>query len=178
MPAISIPFFPLPFSLGILLLLVALVRLGRRRYGFVYLFVLAIFWVYALMVIGMTLFPIVIDNEVRLPLRINLVPFYIGQPTRFTYMRVLETVANLLMTVPFGLLLPLLRPICPRRFPLVALGLGFGLELAQLLIALLTGNGSFRVTDINDVLLNGLGAMLGYGLFRLIFRRSIQRQRG
>jgi len=173
----SIGFFPLPFSLGMLLLITLL---KRRRNRLVYLFVLSFFWVYMMLVVALTLFPITISGagQFHLPLRINLVPFYMDQPFYFSTLRVMEISANLLMTVPFGLLLPLLVPIRARYFWLVAIGLGLALELTQLLLALLTGNGSFRVTDINDVLLNSAGAMIGYGLFRLFLKRPTQRDNG
>ncbi len=45
--------------------------------------------------------------------------------------------------------------------------MGLGTELSQLLVSLIFVGGPYRGVDINDVLLNVAGVLLGYGLFRL-----------
>lgn len=68
---------------------------------------------------------------------------------------------NVVMFLPFGFLVPLM---CPenRKFWRVTLG-GFGfsllIELSQIL--------SLRGTDIDDLIMNTLGAIIGFLLFRL-----------
>lgn len=93
--------------------------------------------------------------------QINLLPFSdFGEPRFF-----MLSALNILMTVPLGVLLPL----CWRqyqRFPR-ALAAGFltslTIELSQMFC--------FRATDIDDLILNTLGAALGFFLGKLIFGR-------
>lgn len=68
---------------------------------------------------------------------------------------------NLVWFVPFGLLAPQVWPRLrrPSRLAAAAAGLSFGIELGQFLLA--TG-----ATDIDDLLLNTLGAVLGWRLCR------------
>ncbi len=47
----------------------------------------------------------------------------------------------------------------------LALAIGFGFEFFQLVISLVFRSG-FRSIDINDVMLNALGGLTGYALFR------------
>ncbi len=64
------------------------------------------------------------------------------------------------MTIPFGVLYPLLRLLPAQHVPLLALAVGFSTESAQLLTMLLLGS-NYRTVDINDTILNTLGVMLG-----------------
>ena len=68
---------------------------------------------------------------------------------------------NLLWFVPLGFMLPRLRPGCRWYHALAA---GAALSLAMELLQLLLGTG---MPDVDDVLLNALGALLGHELFRL-----------
>jgi glycopeptide antibiotics resistance protein len=79
---------------------------------------------------------------------------------------------NVLTLAPFGFLLPFAAPRAgtwPRMalagvlFPLV-------IELSQLAVSLALGY-SYRVTEVDDVLLNFLGILLGYGVFVLLTGR-------
>jgi len=79
----------------------------------------------------------------------------------------LESAANVVMFVPFGILVGLLLP---RRPPWTVIALGAGtsvaIELAQL--AFLPS----RVSDPRDVVANTLGAAVGVGLLRLWTART------
>ena len=75
-----------------------------------------------------------------------------------------EMLLNIAMFVPLGAFLPLLW----NNHGLVQTGLTgllfSGLiELSQLF--------NFRATDVNDLLMNTIGVLLGYGIFLLFFRR-------
>lgn len=70
-------------------------------------------------------------------------------------------VLNAVMFAPFGFLLPLIWRRGSRLMPTVGLGFAFSLaiELTQLL--------NNRTTDIDDLLMNTLGALAGFALFKL-----------
>jgi glycopeptide antibiotics resistance protein len=52
-----------------------------------------------------------------------------------------------------------------RQLPWLALAVGFSTELTQLATCLILGV-NYRSVDINDTLLNALGVLIGYGIFR------------
>jgi glycopeptide antibiotics resistance protein len=83
-----------------------------------------------------------------------------------------EQVGNILLFLPFGLLLPLRWPQLNHGWRVMALGVGtsLGIELAQMAM---TG---IHRADVNDVLLNALGASLGWLTLRLTQRTTAHRQ--
>jgi glycopeptide antibiotics resistance protein len=74
-----------------------------------------------------------------------------------------QAAGNLLLMLPIGLFGPLALPWLDRwrRVLLVALLLSVFIELAQLRIP-------DRSADVDDVLLNTVGALIGYGLMRML----------
>jgi glycopeptide antibiotics resistance protein len=92
---------------------------------------------------------------------VNLVPFrtILHDLTAGGRDFVVNFLGNLAATVPVGLLLPsLIR--CDARRVLVA---SFGLSL---LIELIQGTTGIRYADVDDLILNTLGGLIGYGLER------------
>ncbi len=88
---------------------------------------------------------------------------------------------NLLLLLPFTLLGPVLWPQLRKWWKALLLGLGasLGIELGQLALRVFT-EPPYRSVDIDDVILNTAGAMLGYGLYvvgRAILRRARQAER-
>jgi len=91
------------------------------------------------------------------PEQINLVPFYEGRVT-------VQYVLNIIMFMPFGILLPLVWPqVNKLRFVLgYSLGFSVFIELSQMF--------NNRITDIDDLIMNILGALLGFILLTLVRR--------
>lgn len=78
---------------------------------------------------------------------------------------VYHIIGNMAWFVPLGALLPALRPrINGRKALLAGAALAAGIEALQYLL----GTG---VSDVDDVLLNALGALAGYGLRQSVRRR-------
>lgn len=173
----------MPIELPIHFLLAALpfALYALRERGWKFLLPFAAFWVYSLALVNAVLFPLYLPEpgvgftfasrwELLSHLYhyhgLNLVPFYFGNCWELPHLCRIGIIGNILMTVPFGILYPLLRPIPARRIPLLALWVGIGTESAQLLTMLLIGS-NYRSVDINDTLFNALGVILGYGALRL-----------
>jgi glycopeptide antibiotics resistance protein len=120
------------------------------------------FVVYALSVLAITVVPNPRPALYWQPpwwVMVQLVPFDV-EPV--------SMIANIIMFVPFGALVPLLwrraRPV--GRLTLLALGTSLTIELTQLLF--LIELNSRRTVDVNDLIANTAGALLGLGLLRLI----------
>lgn len=92
-------------------------------------------------------------TSIRMDANINMVPF---QDVTYNYLQYVE---NMILFVPFGLLVPLLWEKY-SKFLLTTL-LGFGLSVIIEFMQLFC----HRATDIDDLLMNTLGTIVGYFLF-------------
>ena len=130
------------------LLLNRVVFHSRRRTALYFLFALYLAAVYHLTGLPTVLFT-------TFDINLNLIPFEI-----FTKELVLSLL-NIAMFVPLGFFLPLLWKKYRRLKNTLLFGVGATvfIELAQLF--------TYRATDINDLITNTAGALLGYLLFRL-----------
>ena len=91
---------------------------------------------------------------------INLIPFGDEKNPRFF----LQLGLNAVMFMPFGFMLPVLWEKC-RTWSSTLLA-GFFTSLAIEIIQLF----SFRATDVDDLIMNTLGTVVGFLLAKLIFR--------
>ncbi|MFN8372047.1 MAG: VanZ family protein [Anaerolineae bacterium] len=141
----------------------------RRTHNFAYVLCCLVFGIYVLFALNEALFPIRIDTSyVAAPEQflwsMNVIPF------RFNFSElanivVLQIFQNILLTMPFGFGISFIVPIKQRQVFMIAPVIGLGIEAVQLSISLLLRY-PYRIIDINDALLNALGVVVGYGLFR------------
>lgn len=117
-----------------------------------YLFILYLYLVINTTGVG-TLWDIFSYPELIRLQEINLIPFQSGS--------LITNLLNIFMFMPLGFLLPLIWKRYRQLLPTVLLGAGFSLmiELLQLF--------NRRVSDIDDLLMNTLGAFLGFILWYL-----------
>ena len=151
------------------------VRAGQPAFVVVMraLFVLYLGWV-----AGATLFPLPVRAVVVAleaagrHVEVGLVPLasirdVLLHGTLFTQAWLLG--GNVLTLAPFGFLLPFAAPRLAtwRRMAVAALLFPLGIELAQLGVSLALGY-SYRVTEVDDVLLNFGGVLLGFAVYLLL----------
>lgn len=169
-------FDTLEWIVGFLILMLLLGTFWHRKKKFLFLLVFSVIWVYLLALLNATVFPLpeyrVIRNDERqywtaiILANINLVPFQYGDFARFGYVFP-EIVSNILLTVPFGFGLNFLIKVRPRDIFIVGLALSILIEFAQLSVDLLFATMA-HVVDINDVLWNTIGVILGFAAFRVV----------
>lgn len=112
--------------------------------------------------------------------RLSLVPFrsVVHFWNKGGWPMAVNILGNLAVFAPLGFLLPSLRGQARRTSLTHAALAGGGVSLAIELLQYLEGR---RVADVDDVILNLVGAVLGYGLFRAAVRiaglRSVGRAR-
>src|SRR5882672_2088113 len=82
-----------------------------------------------------------------------------------------NTLGNVVLFLPLGILLPLTfdRFRSLKRVMAIALCLSLGIETIQFFSRFI---GSLRAVDIDDVLLNTLGACLGFAIYRYIIQKE------
>ena len=160
------------WPMGILILIVVLAILWRRQHSVSYLVFFSIFWVYVMVGLDKAFFPIQINGlyvdvmrQAPLLSQVNLVPLYFSKYGLSVagYFGLLD---NILLTVPFGFGLNFLSRLRLKDFLWLSITVGFGIEAVQFVMTLILRY-PYRVVDINDVLLNAMGALIGYGLFRV-----------
>ena len=93
--------------------------------------------------------------------KISWIPLLVIDPRTF--------VLNIIMTVPLGVLLPLLIPIRGvRQVTMVGLGFSAAIEVVQLCTNVFLSSGD--LADVNDLLANTLGAVAGFLFLRRLTR--------
>jgi len=172
------------------LLLVAAVanNLIRRNASFVRTFYMFMLTTYVCALVAVTLFPIPFQAELLDVRRTKQVLFNNYYPFRTisevlahgdARVLLLQLGGNLLLLMPLTLLLPILF----KRFRsfkstiIVATAVSLIIEFLQLAISAVIGF-TYRNADVDDILINVFGAMIGYGVYtviaKIIFRRGSQ----
>lgn len=156
---------------GLLLLALTLIVLWKRNKSPSYLLFFAIFWIYLMGVVSVVAFPFPAPGSYVLTHfkpNINLMPFRFGS-CEFEDLCIRGIYQNILLTIPFGFGINFVARIKSRYILWLALLVGLVCESIQLVISLVVRS-PFRVVDINDVLLNSLGVVIGFGIFKLFAR--------
>ena len=141
-------------------------------------------------VVALTIFPIPIAGQefyrqTRGMSEDNIVPFatiasqIAGLVTSHTTLisrlhMLAELIGNMVVLAPLAIYGPALWPSLRswRRFAIVAISFSVGIELTQLAGSLMEGF-TYRVTDIDDVILNSSGAVAAFFIWRTTERRGL-----
>ena len=162
----------LAISLGILAILLIVLAIKKRSFSYLLFFL--IFGIYIIGVISVVIFPILVPGPEDaatiwqrlhwIRQNINLVPFNFGD-----YCNDIRSVCgeqiiqNIILTMPFGFGICFIAPLKARDFFWLPFAVGLGFEISQFVIS----QGSFHAFDINDVILNAAGIIIGYACFRI-----------
>ena len=110
--------------------------------------------------------PLMFDAVQMWNFRINLLPFvYITDYEALWEMKV-NIIGNTAMFIPIGIIWPSVFRKLDTHRKVIAAGVGFSLFIEILQLPFYD-----RVTDIDDLILNSLGFLLGYGIY-LLAKRS------
>jgi glycopeptide antibiotics resistance protein len=158
--------------IGIVVLIVVVVMLWRKKPSLSYLLCFAVFSLYIVIVIDKTLLPIEISGGYADVMRrepfmssVNYIPFYFG-PFGTLESSLNTLLLNVALMIPFGFGVNFIAPVKPKHMLWLAPVVGLSIETTQLIISLLLRY-AYRIIDINDVLMNTLGVVIGYALFRV-----------
>lgn len=147
-----------------LVLALLLIRIFSRKSNstlrhYVLVFLFAVYFCAVLTVTGSgTVFDLTNLTAIEAA-NINIIPFY--EEAWF-----MQYVLNVIMLVPLGFMLPAIWKKADKLVVVTLFGFCFSLaiELSQLL--------NYRISDTDDLIMNTFGAIVGFLLFRLFFRRS------
>lgn len=129
-------------------------------------------YVYAIYLVDILFFPIIYNNhnDEIFKLNYNLIPF------RTIYELYIHDIAfgkqvigNIVMFIPIGFTVPILFKYFNniKRIAILSFVISLSIELTQGLINVLTKY-SLRSTDIDDLILNIMGGILGFVLFTVL----------
>lgn len=119
-------------------------------------------YLYLVLVFGQTLFPIMLGvadviTDKSKSIELDLFEHFVPR----------MAVLNVLLTMPFGFLFPLLFRHSGKVMVLVALLFPLLIESLQLVLLYVTPN-YMRVFDISDLFFNALGVLAGYAVYGVI----------
>ncbi|MFF3025643.1 VanZ family protein [Gottfriedia sp. NPDC057948] len=141
--------------------------------------------IYTLMVISVTIFPLynIPNGKLQFPYwSINYIPLtsiirdisevgiaYSGDAVFMIKMIVRNVGGNILMFMPLGFLVPILWGNCKRLKNILMIGLIVSLSIESLqFVECLLGVGLGRKIDIDDVICNVFGTILGFLIYKLL----------
>jgi len=160
----------LPFLLFALtwLGIAAFLRLKKKQ-SFVSLLFFAIFSIYLYKVLDYTLFQfqsllllkyfmpdLMLNGQAE---SMNLIPL-----ATLTSADVKTSLLNIVLMIPFGFGLPFVASFRMKKAAMIGALFSVGIELLQFVTGLMAKT-TFRIADVNDVIFNTLGVVIGYILF-------------
>ena len=140
---------------------------------------LNIFFIYIICFIGVTLFPLKINfNADNTWISINVIPVIntVKEITNIDYdsnmysfmivFWIKNIVGNLILLFPLGIIMPILWNKFSNGFRVIvfAFSISLSIEVLQLLSSYIGNIG--RIFDIDDILLNTIGALIGYIIYK------------
>lgn len=160
------------YFLGIIVLISWVIISYIKNYTLGNQILVSLFIIYLTTVVSITLFPIIIDDETIYPSNINLIPFvnYINSffVTGVNKTMFLQLGGNILLAIPYGVAVPFFMKHKKRsNYIAVALIFPLSIEILQLIIGVVTQT-MYRTVDIDDVILNFIGCIIGYVIYKIL----------
>lgn len=147
---------------------------ARQIFFLINLFVIVRFTFYPFSTVNGQIQPLIFDPAAAYPFRVNLVPLVnlLDYDSKFDLL--LNIIGNFAMFIPTGVMLPLIyRNINSfKKVVLTGAALSLAIEIIQLPFAV-------RASDVDDLILNTAGCLVGYGLFAFVrwIKKSMTRNR-
>lgn len=107
--------------------------------------------------------PLLYDPASVFPPRINLIPFVYLFDYQIRREALINVIGNTAMFIPIGIIWPSVLRKLDTSFKVISAGIGLSLFIEILQLPFFD-----RVSDIDDLLLNSLGFLLGYGIYLIV----------
>ncbi len=171
--------YGIAFKIIILLIFIPfIIKSIKKKRSFGYHLVFLGFIGYIITLVGVLFFPIIYDKSVFINPEannpsINIIPFNtvlsILENDPSTFIR--QVLGNIIIFIPMGFFLPVYISRLKRLKScfFAVLSLTVIIELTQLLLDFILVK-NYRCCDIDDVILNAIGGMIGYAIFSIVKR--------
>lgn len=159
-----------PLFVLVLLALMFHARVSKTRYTVRHYMSMLAFAIYMLGVMHFVFFPI----DVNIGIYANQTPWY--QSIQWIPLLTLDApsfLLNIVLFMPLGFMLPFIKPWIHSMRTAASAGLALSIliEITQLMLRVTLGNG--RSTDLNDIIANTTGSVLGFIILNLFTKSSI-----
>lgn len=111
--------------------------------------------------------PLLLDISSIFPPRINLIPLVYLFDYQIRREALINVIGNTAMFIPIGIIWPSVLRKLDTSFKVISAGIGLSLFIEILQLPFFD-----RVSDIDDLLLNSLGFLLGYGIYLIVKKAS------
>ena len=113
--------------------------------------------------VGGRIQPLIFDAANALNFRINLLPFIYLMDYEVRREALINVIGNTAMFIPLGIIWPICFKELNTHRKVIAAGVGY-----SLLIEIIQLPFYDRVSDIDDLILNSVGFLMGYGIYLLV----------
>lgn len=149
------------------------IRFVKHKANLIRIAGLFFLFLYTIILVKAVIFPIYLKGMIPAgPPAINVVPFKSIIET-FIYMSVktslIQVVGNIVLFIPLGFLIPIINGNVNKlsKIMILIFSVSLSIELVQFFISLAAGVPS-HVTDIDDIILNFIGGIIGYFVYLII----------
>lgn len=130
---------------------------------------------YLLLLIGITIFPIRIGELRESTFNLNLIPFNFNIYGN-NKIALIVIIGNLVLLSPIAIFLPIINQKkfkSIKKILLISFLISLSIEVTQFITVMVGISDIIRVSDINDIILNTVGSILGYYIYKNLLRKFI-----
>ena len=109
--------------------------------------------------------PLLFDPTQIIPFNVNLVPLVNLIDYETSRETIINVIGNSFLFLPLGIVFPIVYKKLDTHLKVIVTGIGASLTIEVLQLLFFD-----RVTDVDDLILNSLGYLLGYGIYLLVKR--------
>ena len=157
-------------------LIMGIKMLVSKKVNFVEIAVKQMFVMYLCCVVELVFFPLpTMEQAAALSIRYQIIPFhFIADLMKDSVVRVTcQVLFNIVMTIPLGMFLKYGVGLNLKETALTGLGFSAFIEIGQLTGLYFLFKGSYRLFDVDDLMLNVLGTIIGYMVMRAVENHGI-----
>lgn len=144
-----------------------------KKYNLLEFLVKEAFILYMCCVIALVFLPVPsMEKAANLTYQYQLIPMYsfVRIANNLCAREILQVVFNVIMTIPFGMYLRYYYKMDAKKVLLYSIGLTVLIEVGQLTGLYFLFKGSYRLFDVDDIICNTLGGMIGYWMTNKAWR--------
>ncbi len=164
------------YGMPITLPIIIIMMIVSKRVNLMELAVKQMFVMYLCCVAELVFFPLpTLEEAAGLSIRYQLIPMhFIADFINDSFFRVLcQVMFNVIMTIPFGMFLEYCIGLDIKKALLISFAFTAFIEIGQLTGLFFMFKGSYRLFDVDDLMLNTFGALIGYFAIRRAENRLI-----
>lgn len=172
----ALDFGPVLYAAFTVIYIPIFITLMRKKRAIEYHILFLGFYIYCLLVIKEVFLPIPLDNiTVKILQQVNKGPMFNVVPLKSIidaikyHVSLTQIAYNICLFGPLGFLLPFInrKVDSTKKILILSLVVSTSIELIQLSVSLAI-NAVYRFADIDDIITNVIGALIGYMIYKIV----------